>query len=253
MSSQIREKFILNTLDKYGEITVNKIVEQFNVSGMTARRDVAKLAQQGFLLRTHGGAIKNDPLSNMFSFSRRIDRYKERKIAIGQRAAHVVRNNDTIYIDSGTTLIRMCQFLKNKTGLKIITNSLPAASELTNHSEIEVILIGGKIIPERRSIYGPVAVKQVAEYHVQKAFIGTDGVSLKKGLSAYNNNEANVSKTITSSADQVFLLCDSSKIEKDSFYIFAPLSIVDFLITDDGIDKNIADGYVESNVNLIIA
>jgi len=253
MNSQIREKYILNTLDKYEEITVNTIVERFDVSGMTARRDIAKLAQQGFLLRTHGGAIKNDPLSNMFSFSRRIDRYKKRKIAIGQRAAKFVRNNDTIYIDSGTTLIRMCQFLKNKTGLKIITNSLPAASELTNHSDMEIILIGGKIIPERRSIYGPVAVRQVLEYHVQKAFIGTDGVSLKKGLSAYNNNEANVSKTITNSADQVFLLCDSSKIEKDSFYIFAPLSIVDFLITDDGIDKNIADQYRERDVELIIA
>jgi DeoR family fructose operon transcriptional repressor len=253
MNSQIREKFILNTLDKYGEIFVNKIVERFDVSGMTVRRDIAKLAQQGFLIRTHGGAIKSDPLSNMFSFSRRIDRYKERKIAIGQRAAQFVRNNDTIYIDSGTTLIRMCQFLKNKKGLKIITNSLPAASELTNYSDMEVILIGGKIIPERRSIYGPVAVRQVAEYNVHKAFIGTDGVSLKKGLSAYDNNEANVSKTITNSADQVFLLCDSSKIEKDSFYIFAPLSIIDFLIIDDGIDKNIANGYVDSNVNVIIA
>ena len=114
MNSQIREKFILNTLDRYGEIIVNQIVERFDVSSMTARRDIAKLAQQGFLLRTHGGAIKNDPLSNMFSFSRRIDRYKERKIAIGQRAAQYVKDNDTIYIDSGTTLIRMCQFLKKK-------------------------------------------------------------------------------------------------------------------------------------------
>ena len=253
MNSQIREKYILNTLDKYGEITVNKIVERFDVSGMTASRDIAKLAQHGYLLRTHGGAIKNDPLSIMFSFSRRIDRYKERKIAIGQRAAQFVKDNETIYIDSGTTLIRMCQFLKNKTGLKIITNSLPAASELTNYSNMEVNLIGGKIIPERRSIYGPVAVGQVAKYHVQKAFIGTDGVSLIKGLSAYDNNEANVSKTIANSADQVFLLCDSSKIENDSFYIFAPLSIVDFIITDGGIDKTIADGYAESNINLIVA
>ena len=253
MNLNIRDKFILDTLDKHGDITVNIIVKQFNISGMTARRDIANLAQQGFLLRTHGGAIKNDPLSNMFSFSRRIDRYKERKITIGLRAAQYVRDNDTIYIDSGTTLIRMCQFLKNKKGLKIITNSLPAASELTNHSDMEIILIGGKIIPERRAIYGHVAVKQAADYHVQKAFIGTDGISLKNGLSAYDNNECNVSKTITNSADQVFLLCDSSKIEKESFYIFAPLSIIDTIITDNGIDTNIADNYKEKDINIIIA
>jgi DeoR family fructose operon transcriptional repressor len=177
----------------------------------------------------------------MFSFARRIDRYKEKKITIGQRAAQFVRDNDTIYLDSGTTLIRMCQFLKNKKGLKIITNSLPAASELTNHSDMEVILIGGKIIPERRSIYGPVAVRQASDYHVQKAFIGTDGISLKNGLSAYDNNECNVSRTITNSTDQVFLLCDSSKIEKDSFYIFAPLSGVNTIITDRDIDERSAD------------
>jgi DeoR family fructose operon transcriptional repressor len=253
MNRKFREKFILDMLDKHGDITVNIIVNRFSISGMTARRDITRLAQQGFLLRTHGGAVKNDPLSNMFSFARRIDRYKEKKINIGQRAAQFVRDNETIYIDSGTTLIRMCQFLKNKKGLKIITNSLPAASELTNHSNMEVILIGGKIIPERRSIYGHVAVRQASEYHVQKAFIGTDGISSANGLSAYDNNECNVIRTITSSADHVYLLCDSSKIEKDSFYKFAPLSIIDTMITDNGINLDIADSYREKDMELIIA
>jgi DeoR family fructose operon transcriptional repressor len=253
MSRKLREKYILDMLDKKGVITVNSIVKQFNISGMTARRDIAKLAQHGYLLRTHGGALMNDPLANMFSFARRIDRFKERKISIGQRAAQFVKDNETIYIDSGTTLVRMCQFLKNRTGLKIITNSLPAASELTNHSNIEVILIGGKIIPERRAIYGHVAVRQVADYHVQKAFIGTDGISLKNGLSAYDNNECNVSKTVTNSADKAFLLCDSTKIEKESFYIFAPLSIIDTIITDSDVDMNIAESYKEADIDLIIA
>lgn len=253
MSRKLREKYILDMLDKKGEVTVNNIVNQFSISGMTARRDITRLAQQGYLLRTHGGALKNDPLENMFSFARRIDRYRERKISIGQRAAQYVNDNETIFIDSGTTLVRMCQFLKNKTGLKIITNSLPAASELTNHSDIEVILIGGKIIPERRAIYGHVAVSQVADYHVQKAFIGTDGISLKNGLSAYDNNECNVSRTITNSADKVFLLCDSTKIENDSFYIFAPVSIIDTIITDSALDVNIAETYKEEDIDLIIA
>lgn len=253
MTQQVRKKFILDTINKCGEITINQIVEQFNVTGTTARRDIAKLVQKGHLVRTHGGATKNDPLSNMFSFSKRIDRYKDRKIAIGRRAARFINDNDTIYIDSGTTLIRVCQFLKNKKGLKVITNSLPAASELTNYPGIEVIIIGGKVVPERRSIYGQVAVNQVSEYHVKKAFIGTDGVSLKNGLSAYDNNEASVSKTITASADTVFLLCDSSKIEKDSFYIFSPLKNIDVFITDDGIDPKVEKSYRDSDVNIIIA
>jgi len=188
----------------------------------------------------------------MFSFSRRIDRHKEEKRAIGKKAAQYVNDFDTIYIDSGTTLIRMCPFLKKKKGLQIITNSLQAATELTNYPDMEVIIIGGKIEQERRSIYGPVSVEQVSEYHVKKAFIGTEGVSLKMGLTAYGSNESNVSKAISSSADQVFLLCDSSKIEKISFYRFCSLSDIDVLITDKGISEEIAGEYRAAGVNLII-
>lgn len=240
-------------VDKNGEVTINQIVNHFGVTGMTARRDIAELVERGYLIRTYGGAEKNDPLSNMFSFSRRIDRFKDKKIAIGKRAAQFVNDNDTIYIDSGTTLIRMCPYLKERKGLKVITNSLPAALELTNYSHIDVTIIGGKIVPERRSIYGPVAVNQISEYHVKKAFIGTDGVSLKNGLTAYASNESSVSQSISASADQVFLLCDSSKIETTSFYKFCPLSNIDVFITDNGIKKEFADAYREAGINLIIA
>ena len=79
MNSQIREKFILNALYKHGQVSVKQIVDRFSISGMTARRDITKLEQKGYLLRIHGGAIKNEPLINLFSFSTRIERYKEKK------------------------------------------------------------------------------------------------------------------------------------------------------------------------------
>jgi DeoR family fructose operon transcriptional repressor len=118
---------------------------------------------------------------------------------------------------------------------------------------MDVVLIGGKVVPERRSIYGPIAVEQVSKYHVNKAFIGTDGISLKRGLTAYDSNESNVSRMISASAEKVFLLCDSSKIEIDSFYIFYPISGIDVFITDDGIDGRIAEEYRAAEINLVIA
>ena len=252
LKKQIREKYILNTLHKNGEISVNQIIENFNVTSMTARRDIAKLAEEGYLIRTHGGALRADPLENMFSFSTRIDNNKNNKINIGRRAAKFVRDHESIYIDSGTTLIRMCQFLKDRKGINVITNSLPAASELTNYSNIKVTLLGGDIIHERRSIYGQIAVEQAEKYSVTKAFIGTDGISLKSGLTAYGNNESQVSNVMAGSASEVFLLCDSSKIEHDSTYKFAKLSSVDYLITDSGIDKKIVQKYKKEKINLIV-
>ncbi len=253
MNKKIREKFILNTLYKKGEISVNEIIDNFNVTSMTARRDIAKLAEEGYLIRTHGGALRADPLENMFSFATRIDANKNHKISIGRKAAKFVQDNDSIYIDSGTTLIRMCSFLKDRKGLTVITNSLPAASELSNYYNIKVTILGGNIIHERRSIYGHVAVEQAKKYSVKKAFIGTDGISLKNGLTAYGNNESQVSNTIAASADKVFLLCDSSKIEHDSTYKFAKISSIDYLITDNGIDKKIVQAYKRQKINLIIA
>ena len=252
MNKQVREKYILNTLYKDGEISVNQIIDKFKVTSMTARRDIAKLAEEGYLIRTHGGALRADPLENMFSFSTRIDSNKNSKIAIGRKAAKFVQDNDSIYIDSGTTLIRMCPFLKDIKGLTVITNSLPAASELTNYSNIKVTILGGDIIHERRSIYGNMAVEQAKKYSVNKAFIGTDGVSLKNGLTAYGNNESQVSNVIAASANEVFLLCDSSKIEHDSTFKFAKLSSIDYLITDNGIDKKTVQKYKKSKVNIIV-
>ncbi|MCF6269879.1 MAG: DeoR/GlpR family DNA-binding transcription regulator [Melioribacteraceae bacterium] len=252
MKKQIREKYILNTLYKNGEISVNQIINTFNVTSMTARRDITKLAEDGYLIRTHGGALRSDPLDNMFSFATRIDSNKLNKIKIGRSAAKFVKNNDTIYIDSGTTLIRMCPFLKDRKGITVITNSLPAAAELTNYSNIKVTLIGGDIIHERRSIYGNIATEQAERYSVIKAFIGTDGLSLKNGLTAYGNNESQVSNIMAGSANEVFLLCDSSKIEHDSTYKFAKLSSIDYLITDSGIDKRIIQKYKKEKINLIV-
>jgi DeoR family fructose operon transcriptional repressor len=252
MNQDARKKFILSRVEKNGGITINEIAEEFNVTGMTARRDIAELVERGYLIRTHGGAIKSDSLTNMFSFSRRIDRHKEQKIAIARRAANLVKDGDTIYIDSGTTTVKICQFLKSRKSVRVVTNSLPAASELINYSGLEVILIGGLIIPERRSIYGQAAVEQVAKYKVKKAFIGTEGVSLKDGLTAYGSNESNVSKAISSSADEVILLCDSSKIEKVSFYKFLSISEIDILITDSGISEEVKKEYLDAGINMMI-
>ncbi len=253
MAQDIRKKYILDRIEKTGEITINQIVNAFNVSGMTARRDIADLVERGYLIRTHGGAMKSDPVLSMFSYSRRNDRFKDRKTAIGRLAASYVKDNDTVYIDSGTTVVRICQFLKNRNGLRVVTNSLPAASELINYAHIEVILIGGKIVPERRSIYGPAAIGQIAKYHVKKAFIGTEGVSLEKGLTAYGSNESEVSRIAANQAERVFLLCDSSKIEKVSFYRFLSVEDINLLITDGKIDRTLLERYREKDINIIEA
>ena len=252
MLAEKRKKTILELIHKKEVVTVPEIASKCNSSEITARRDLLELEEKGLLIRTHGGAVKSNTMVNgMFGFEKKIEQNKDNKEYICKKAAEYINDNDIIFIDCGSTLYYLCKYINRKMNVKVITNSLPVVSELINYPNIKITLIGGEIDSERKAIYGPTAEKYIEEYHVQKAFIGADGVSVNGGLSSNDEKESAITKKMASSADTVFLLCDSSKIEKDSMMKFAPLSIVDYLITDKEIDPGISNNYNELNIQVI--
>lgn len=133
----------------------------------------------------------------------------------------------------------------------MITNSLPVISELMNYKNIKLTFIGGDIVSDRKASYGAAAESLIDGYHANKAFIGADGISLKNGLSSYDEKEAHITRKMAENADKVFLLCDSSKIERDSFCRFAPVSLIDVLITEQRISEEDTYRYLENNISII--
>ncbi len=248
-----REKFILQVLDQNEYIDVTEIESQCDVSAITARRDLDELAKRGYLLRTHGGAVKDESVTNLFSFSKRIDNGTEKKIAIAKFASQFINENDVILMDSGTTVFRLCDFIHKRKNLHVITSSLPAASELIKSPGIKVFLIGGEVFPERRATYGPIASEHISQYHAKKTFIGTDGISLRRGLTVRDVNEATRIKSMIDAADEVYLLCDSSKIEHNSLFKLVPISVIDYLITDNAISEEIVNKYIDNDIEIFVA
>ncbi len=248
-----REKYILKHLDQNGFIDVTDIERHCGVSAITARRDLDALAQKGYLLRTHGGAVKEDNTNDLFTFSAASNQNKENKIAIAAFASRFIEDNDTILLDSGSTVYHLCGAILNKKNIQVITSSLPAVSQLIKSPYIKVFLIGGEVFPERRATYGPIATEHISQYHVKKAFIGTDGISLQRGLTVRDVNEATRLKSMIDVADEVYLLCDSSKIELNFLFRLAPISAVDYLITDKGIKKEVAEQYRDNGIQLFTA
>jgi len=253
MRKQERERLILQFLDENGYIDVSDIESKCSVSAITARRDLEKLAKLGYLVRTHGGAVKEESVSNLFSFSKRIDRSTKKKIAIAKYASQFIHDNDAILMDSGTTVFRLCDFIQKRNDLKVITSSLPVASELIKSPAIKVFLIGGEVFPDRRATYGPIASEHISHYHAKKAFIGTDGVSIQSGITVQDVNEVTRIKSMINVADKVYLLCDSSKIEQNSLFKMAPISTIDYLITDDAVSEDIVEKYKEAGVEILVA
>ena len=252
MLPEKRLKNILEMIEEKGIVSISEISSICSVSMITVRRDFQELEKRGMLIRTHGGAVKpNNVINGLFKFEERIGRNKESKEYICKTASEFVNDGDVIFIDCGSTPYYLSKYIIRKKNVKVITNSLPVVSELINFPGIKVILIGGEVEPERKAIYGYTAEKHIEEFHVQKAFIGADGISIAGGLSSFDEKEAAITKKMAAAADKVILLCDSSKIEKDCMIKFAPLSIIDYLVTDKGINSSLVSKYEKHNIKII--
>ena len=228
----IRQKKILETLHDDGSVGVDELSRLLQVSSMTIRRDLSYLESSGYLVRTHGGAIKSQAIDGMFSFERRLHRNRNTKERICAAAAEFVTPASVIFIDCGTTLFRLAGFLRSVDRLRIVTNSLPVVSELGGESGVHLTLTGGNYVPERKALYGRVAEEVLTSVHADLAFIGADGVSSERGLTSFDEKEGAISRSMANASDRVFLLCDSSKIGYSSFYRFGPLTLANAIITD---------------------
>ena len=247
MSFPERKKEILRILDEFEALSVMEIAQKLSISPATVRRDLLDLSQEGFLTRTHGGAMKLDDLP-LTSFNKKQGSNDERKQAIGKLAAEQVKSGDIIFMDCGSTVFTMCPHLKKFNQLKIITNSLPIVAELMNVPGISINLIGGELDASRKAIHGEIAIGHIDNYHALKAFIGIDGISIENGLSSHSEMEASITKAFCRNAEQVYLLCDSSKIGKDAYLKLGPLNLIDYLVTDEMIDSGLKSGVIEQGV-----
>lgn len=249
MNFQIRKQLILQTVESQGSVEVKDLAEILQTSEITVRRDLAILAEQGLLYRTHGGAMKLSLTQNPISFSNKTATHATEKDYICQKANGFIQEGDTIFVDCGSTLFRLCPFIKHKR-IKVITNSLPVLYELINTS-ISINLVGGEVDHQRQAVHGSIALEHLARYHADKAFIGVDGISLHNGLSAASEKEASIATAMASQSKEVFLLCDASKLEKNAYFQFAPLTLIHTLITDYNADKQLLEQYRAKNLRVI--
>jgi len=251
MVQELRKKYILNQLNKNESISIQNIVENFDISEITARRDLNELESKGFLVRVHGGAIKSRITSGLFDFNNKAVKLQDSKIDICRFALNYIEEDDTIYMDCGTTVYFLARFLKKFQKLRVITNSLPVISELLPFPQITVYLIGGELDNSRKALYGPMTENLLRRYKADKAFIGAGGVSIAHGLSSVDEKEASITTKMAESAEKVFLLCDYSKLEKDSYFTYSSLSLIDYLITNKDVDQKIVELYIKNNINII--
>jgi len=233
MNFQKRKQSILQTLAATGETDIKEMARALQVSAITIRRDLNQLAADGLLQRTHGGAITVAPPNPPYPFANKAAINIKAKEAIARRAASAITEGDILFLDCGSTVFHLCPFISNKK-IRVITNSLPVVHALRD-SHVQLNLIGGELDPERQAVHGKMAEYHISKYRATKAFLGVDGIS-PKGLFANSEKEATLTTALAAHSVSTWLLCDSSKIGRETYWQFAGLHLIGTLITDASAD-----------------
>lgn len=257
MDSVERHDQIVDIVLSKGHISIPEICESFGVSEMTARRDLAYLDRQGLLRRYHGGASANLGRSYEPPFRTRSSKYQGAKTAIGRKAAELVVDGDSIALDVGTTTLEIVPGLISKRNLTIVTSCLQIANMIVNQVPLEVaarlILTGGVVRPRELSMIGSIPEQVYQDLHVDKAFIGTAGVSLLDGLTEYNIDDTKIKQVLLRSARERIVVADGSKFGVTTFATVASLKAIDKIVTDRSAPKEVVDEIRRQGVEVILA
>jgi DeoR/GlpR family transcriptional regulator of sugar metabolism len=222
------------------------------VSQATVRRDLDSLAMEGRLRRVHGGAVALDERPSELHFDVKAVEAADEKGRIAARAIELLSPDDTVYLDSGSTVLAAARLLRGWDRLTVVTNSLPAAMELGGRGP-RLIVIGGEFRATSQALVGPLTHHLLDTLHVDRALIGTFAFSLDEGLTTTDPAEAYTKELVLGRAREVILLADSRKVGTRSFVSAGRLEAIDILVTDTGIDERVVRSLERRGVKVIKA
>lgn len=252
LPNQRREK-ILELLKEDGSAKVINLAKIFKVTEVTIRQDLEKLEKDGLAFREHGGAYLKNLGDQVKSFSLAHQDNIDKKELIAKKCLEYIEDGDTIILDSGSTTTEIAKKIKGFKSLTVITNALNIALMLGAEPGIEVIMTGGEFKPPTLSLTGEKAADFFKGINVQKLFLATAGISLKSGLTYPSISDIVVKKAMIDAADTTYLVADSTKIGKSAFASLGALSLIDYIITDAGIEEKHKEVFRDNEIELIIA
>ncbi len=255
MYAEERQQAIASLVITNGRASVAELAHAYDVTTETVRRDLAVLDKAGVLRRVHGGAVPTRALHLVEpGVSERETTRADYKDAIAAAATEFFPlSGATVLLDAGTTTGRIAALLPTDRELVVVTNSVPIAARLAATPSVSLQLLGGRVRGLTHAAVGEQALRVLDTMRVDIAFIGTNGITVRHGLSTPDSEEAAVKRAMVRSANYVVVAADSSKVGREEFVSFAPLSSVDTLITDSEISVVDREQLAEQGVEVLVA
>ena len=228
-----RRRRICELLLEEGRVTVEALATRFGTSLVTIRADLSALESAGALIRTHGGALPREEATDEPLGVKQLQHHAE-KVRIAQAAVALIRDGETIILDSGTTTAEIARAIR-KADLKfvnVITNALNVAALLMDVSSVRLIMPGGILRQESNSLSGPMAEAALANLQADRLYLGADGLDPEIGVMTPHLQEAELNAKMMRISRQVVVVADSSKLIRRNISLIAKVEQIHLLITD---------------------
>lgn len=236
-----RRNEILEKLQAERRVVVSELSQAYDVSEETIRRDLEKLVNDGYAIKSYGGAVINENMNIDLPFNIRKNRNVIGKQRAAELVAQMVHDGDSIMLDASSTAVYIAKALRGKKNLTIITNSVEIIIELFDVPDWSVMSTGGVSREGSFALVGPQTDKMLCSYHVDKTFVSCKGIDLSFGFADTDELHANNKKTMLDCANEKILVADSSKFDKTAFALIGKLKDVTAVVTDEKPEKKWLD------------
>ena len=246
-----RRKQILDKVREEKKVIVSELSKEYEVSEETIRRDLEKLAEEGYIVKSYGGAVINEIGNIDLPFNVRWKVNSQGKQRIAELVNREIRDGDHIFLDASTTAVFIAKNIKQKKHLTVITNSIENLLELSDVSDWDIIATGGLLKAGSMSLLGKKASDSIEAYNADKIFFSCKGLDLEKGVTEGNDEMGSIKHSMIKASGKVYLAVDSSKFDKVAFSNICKLSRLDVVVTDKKPESRWLNAFAEHRIQCI--
>jgi len=249
-----RRRLIVDLVEQQGRATVEELAQKFGTSAVTIRADLDALARSSAIARSHGGALPAAPAANDTPLNIKETRWHAQKLRIGQAAAKMIQDGETIILDSGSTTVEIARQIRQMKfeSLTVITNALNIAMELSGLPQIRVMMLGGLLRQTSYSLVGPDAEQALAKLSADRLFLGVDGLDPNVGVTTPDPLEAALNALMIRVSRQTIAVLDASKLGQRSLSVITPVKNLDMVISDDSAPAETVEALRAAGVQVVL-
>ncbi len=244
-----RHSFILHQVNLHNKVLSTDLAVQISVSDDTIRRDLQQLADEGKIIKTHGGALSLS-FHHGHNTSKEVYKYTQKRI-IAQKAVSLIKDGMFILTGGGTTIIELARALPVGLHATFISGSIPALFEYSSHPNIEVIVIGDKISNNSKITVGRDAISKIKEIKADLCFLGVNAINLDTGMSDNDWDVVQIKKAMIESTRKLVCLTISEKINSQQPIQVCDIKKIHTLITELPADDELLEPYVRAGITVI--